>query len=212
MLAQVGLICVLFVAVSVPSSADLQLFYVGLRVATLLFVAEVVSRLVARQRDLMADVEAKAIRDPLTGALNRRGAISEAEAVRAVVARAGGHVTVTVVDLDGFKSVNDVQGHAAGDQLLAELVADWSSTLRTGDLLARVGGDEFVVVLPFTEPESAAALIDRMRASNPFPWSFGTVIWLPGEDLFAAVARADEHLYAHKLRRRFGMARPPLEE
>ena len=212
MLAQVGLLCVLFVAVSLPSSAELQLFYVGLRVATLLFVAEVVSRLMARQRDLIAEVQEQAVRDPLTGALNRRGALSEADAVRALVDRAGGHVTVTVVDLDGFKSVNDLQGHAAGDRLLAELVADWSTTLRSGDLLARVGGDEFVLVLPFTEPESAAVLLGRMRASNPFPWSVGTVVWEPDEDLFAAVARADEHLYAHKLRRRFGMAGPPLED
>ena len=212
MLAQVGLICLLFIAASLPGFAELQAFYVGLRVLTLLLVAEVVSRLMSRQRELITEVQEQAVHDPLTGALNRRGVVAEADRVRSVVGRAGGEVTVNVVDLDGFKALNDSCGHAAGDRLLADLVAGWSSTLRAGDLLARVGGDEFVVVLPFTDPETAAVLLDRMRASNPFPWSVGTVVWAPAEDLFGAVARADEHLYAHKLRRRFGMAGPPLED
>jgi diguanylate cyclase (GGDEF)-like protein len=116
---------------------------------------------------------------------------------------------VNAVDLDGFKALNDSRGHAAGDQVLVDLVSDWLSTLRAGDVLARVGGDEFVLVLPNTDAESAATLLDRMRTSNPFHWSVGTVVWRPEEDLVDAVARADQHLYAHKRRQRCASSDPP---
>jgi GGDEF domain-containing protein len=212
MLAHLGLICVLFAVASYVGPADLSDFYVALRIAILLLIAVVVSRLMTRQHELIAKVQEQAVRDPLTGALNRRGAADEAERVRAVVGRADGEVTVNVVDLDGFKALNDSSGHAAGDRLLTALVTDWSSTLRAGDVLARVGGDEFVLVLPQTDVDSAAVLLARMRAANPFPWSSGSVVWRCEEDLFAAVARADEHLYANKLRRRMGLAGPPLED
>jgi diguanylate cyclase (GGDEF)-like protein len=211
MLVHVGLMCVLFAVASLNGAGELDVFYVGVRVATVLLIAEVVSRFAARQRQLLAEIQGQAVHDPLTGALNRRGAVDEAEHVRGVVARAGGTTTVSVVDLDGFKGYNDSRGHAAGDRLLVDLVAAWARTLRAGDVLARVGGDEFVVVLPQTDPRSAEVLLDRMRAANPFPWSVGTVVWPPDEDLFAAVDRADELLYAHKLRRRFRLAGPPLE-
>ena len=109
---------------------------------------------------------------------------------------------MSVIDLDGFKAYNDGHGHAAGDRLLVGLTADWSSTLRTGDVLARVGGDEFVVVLPQTDLSSAEVLLARMRHANPFAWSVGTVVWRSDEDLFSAMARADDLLYGDKLRRR----------
>ena len=214
MLAQVGVICVLFVAVSLPSSTELQNFYVALRVATVLLVAEVVSRLMQRQRELIAEVQEQAVRDPLTGALNRRGAVLGAERLRAVVQRAGGSVTVTVLDL---RRVQGAQRHQrargrrpAARRARVRLVVD---TADVETCWRGSGAAEFVVVLPFADQQSAKkVLLDRMRAANPFPWSVGTVGWQPDEDLFAAVARADEHLYAHKLRRRFGMAGPPLED
>jgi diguanylate cyclase len=211
MLGQVALLCTSFAVASSAGAGDLQSFYVGMRVATVLLIAEVVWRLAARQRALLSEIQEQAVHDPLTGALNRRGAVAEAEQVRSVAARAGSTTTVNVVDLDGFKSYNDTHGHPAGDRLLSDLVTRWAATLRAGDVLARVGGDEFVVVLPQTDLDSAESLLARMRHAHPFPWSVGTVVWHPDENLFAAAARADELLYAHKLRRRFGLAGPPLE-
>jgi diguanylate cyclase (GGDEF)-like protein len=90
-------------------------------------------------------------------------------------------------------------------------VADWTSTLRAGDVLARVGGDEFIVVLPQTDADSAHEVLARMRDANSFPWSVGTVVWQPDEDLFTAAARADEFLYADKRRNRFPLAEHPLD-
>jgi diguanylate cyclase (GGDEF)-like protein len=212
MLGEVVLLCGLFVVASVVGAGGLQPFYVGVRVVSVLLVAEVVSRLVTSQRRLLADIEGQASHDPLTGALNRRGAVADAEQVRSVVERAGDALTVSVIDLDGFKGYNDTRGHAGGDRLLEELVRDWTATLRVGDVLARIGGDEFLLVLPQTDPEGAAVLLGRMREANPYPWTVGTTVWRPEEDLFAAAARADEVLYVGKLRRHFQQAGPPVEE
>jgi diguanylate cyclase (GGDEF)-like protein len=201
--------CALFVVGSTAGRGDLQAFYLCVSVVVVVLIAEVVSRLVARQRDLRAELREHALRDPLTGALNRRGAEVEAERVRGVVARAGGTTTVSVLDLDGFKGYNDSRGHPAGDELLIRLVRDWTAALRAGDVLARIGGDEFLVVLPQTDLEGAAVTLGRMRELNPFPWTVGTTVWQPAEDLFDAAARADDDLYVGKASRHVRGAGPP---
>jgi diguanylate cyclase (GGDEF)-like protein len=211
MLAQVALMSVLFALASTLGPAGLEPFYIGVRVASVVLVAEIVWRLVDRQRELLAEVSALSDHDPLTGALNRRGAVSEAERVRSVVARAGSSTTVSVVDLDGFKGYNDERGHQAGDRLLADLVAAWAATLRAGDVLARIGGDEFLVVLPQTDEEAATHLLTRMRAANPYPWTVGTTVWRPDEGLFDAAARADDALYAGKLTRHLRATGPTAD-
>jgi diguanylate cyclase (GGDEF)-like protein len=143
-----------------------------------------------------------AVHDPLTGALNRRGVVAEAEAVHAVTTRMGTPTSVVAIDLDGFKQVNDTQGHAAGDELLVSLVRAWSSQLRAGDVLARTGGDEFLLVLPNTDANAALGVVERLHGSHPFAWSSGIVDWDQDEDLDAAMARADALLYEEKSRRR----------
>jgi diguanylate cyclase (GGDEF)-like protein len=137
--------------------------------------------------------------DPLTGLLNRNGFLAAAIREHAIAQRSGNRLTLAVLDLDGFKQINDQRGHVVGDRLLADLGSSWRERLRTGDILARHGGDEFVLLLPATSPESASAALDRLRVDSlPVTWSVGVGEWLPGESLGECIARADSHMYRVK--------------
>jgi diguanylate cyclase (GGDEF)-like protein len=141
----------------------------------------------------------RASTDALTGALNRSGL---QEAARRLMLRRRRHddrrVAVVAVDLDGFKAVNDHGGHASGDRLLAEATAAWRGALRDGDVLARTGGDEFIILMPDTEPAEAGVVLARLRAAHPVAWSAGVTGWRDGEPLAACLERADRELYAVK--------------
>jgi diguanylate cyclase (GGDEF)-like protein len=137
--------------------------------------------------------------DPLTGLLNRSGFLVAANREHAIAQRTGNPLTVAVLDLDGFKQINDLQGHAVGDRVLADLGRSWDERLRAGDILARHGGDEFVLLLPATTAEGAVAVLDRLRDKRlPVTWSVGIGTWLAGESLEECIARADTHLYSVK--------------
>lgn len=137
--------------------------------------------------------------DSLTGALNRSGL---AEAARRLSLRrrstSSRQVTVAALDLDGFKAVNDRTGHAAGDRLLADAATAWRAVLRHDDVLARVGGDEFIVLMPDTSSTEATTVLDRLRASHPVAWSAGLATWHTDEPIEACIQRADRELYAAK--------------
>ena len=108
-------------------------------------------------------------RDPLTGCLNRR-AFYEAfarEADRS--ARLGAPLSVLSIDLDRFKVLNDAYGHAFGDEILRQLARRFTALVRSHDLVVRWGGEEFVVLLPHTEPADAASLAERIRAGVESP-------------------------------------------
>lgn len=136
--------------------------------------------------------------DPLTGLPNRRAIerILLRELARA--ARGDGTVAVAVLDLDGFKSVNDRLGHAGGDRLLVEMTASWAHQLRAGDILGRVGGDEFVLILPGTGVDEALRVVERCRERGRQAFSAGVAAPGPSGDLEDLLRRADEACYRAK--------------
>jgi diguanylate cyclase (GGDEF)-like protein/putative nucleotidyltransferase with HDIG domain len=124
--------------------------------------AELIGMAIANTEEV-ARLEADATTDPLTGLANHR---AFQERLQAEVGRAGRHgrpVAVALVDVDRFKDVNDAGGHAAGDQVLRAVAAHLREHLRAEDLLARVGGDEFAVLLPEAGAAEAAAALERAR-------------------------------------------------
>lgn len=139
--------------------------------------------------------------DPLTEVLNRHGFEDQAHLVEALARRAGNRIFVGFLDLDAFKRFNDEHGHDAGDRLLADVAHGWSGALRAGDLLVRWGGDEFVVVLAARSLEEAEAVVSRLRAVHPAPWTYGITEWLDGERIESVIARADAALLSAKARR-----------
>jgi diguanylate cyclase (GGDEF)-like protein len=137
--------------------------------------------------------------DELTGALNRRGLQAVAGTLRARRRRCRERHAVAVLDLDGFKAINDGRGHHVGDQLLAEASAAWRGALRGADVLARTGGDEFVVVMPGTSADEAERVLERLRVAYPVAWSAGVTSWAPAEEpLTSCLQRADRRLYEAK--------------
>jgi diguanylate cyclase (GGDEF)-like protein len=143
-------------------------------------------------------LRAQLVTDPLTGLLNRAGFRQAAERVLSLAGRSDVPVGVALIDLDGFKQVNDRHGHAAGDELLAELGDAWRRELRGSEVLARLGGDEFALVLAGAGREGAGDALRRLRSTSPTGWSVGVVEWRRGESLDRAMARADEELYRAK--------------
>lgn len=148
--------------------------------------------------------------DQLTGLLNRGGFLAAAVRERAIADRSRAPLSVAVLDLNGFKLVNDSLGHAAGDRLLADLALAWRMRLRAGDVLARHGGDEFVLLLPGTDIGEATQALQRLHAPEvPITWSAGVSEWLSGEDLDTCLAKADRELYAAKDSRRIRVTAAP---
>ncbi len=146
--------------------------------------------------NLSESLRQRADTDPLTGLLNRNGFLALAARERAIADRTHTPLTIAVLDLNGFKQINDRLGHAAGDRVLAELGREWQARLRAGDILARHGGDEFVLLLPATLPPEADGVLERLRWEGlPVDWSVGISGWQSGEDLDACLARADRGLY-----------------
>lgn len=160
--------------------------------------------------ELSESLRRQADTDPLTGLLNRSGFLTAANREHAIAQRTGSPLTVAVLDLDGFKQINDLHGHGVGDRLLVDLARSWRERLRAGDILARHGGDEFVLLLPATVVQAAGTVLDRLRDERlPVRWSTGVCTWLPGESLDRCLARADAHLYSVKNAMRISDTRKP---
>ncbi len=142
--------------------------------------------------------------DPLTGLYDRRSFDRLLEMSIARTNRYGWPFTLVMLDLDHFKTVNDEQGHQAGDSVLRDLGERFRRALRFGDNAGRIGGDEFAMILPNTEPDLVPALLDRVRSAEgvqrPCPaFSFG-VAQCPDEatEFDELVQLADSRLYEAK--------------
>jgi diguanylate cyclase (GGDEF)-like protein len=137
--------------------------------------------------------------DGLTGLANRRGFDDALDEAMRVSTRTGAQFSVALVDVDHFKAVNDEHGHAAGDELLRSVAADWGSRLPRGALLARHGGDEFALLLPAHQGPAALQVVEELRrASSHTALSVGVAQHEPGELASQVMRRADAALYRAK--------------
>jgi diguanylate cyclase (GGDEF)-like protein len=184
----------------------------GLRSALLLgsiatIVGLAIQGLVASLRDrerereeLLARLREQAGTDELTGLANLRVWNHALDTGLARAARTGEPLAIALVDLDHFKTINDTRGHAAGDALLRQLATALEAELRPGDVLARIGGDEFGLLLPGCSAETAAATVERLARAAPAPHTFsaGVAEWDGAETPQRLVERADSALYAAK--------------
>ncbi|QNG35544.1 bifunctional diguanylate cyclase/phosphodiesterase [Geodermatophilaceae bacterium NBWT11] len=138
-----------------------------------------------------------ASRDPLTDLKNRRGFDQAMQELLATGDDAP--LSGALLDLDGFKAVNDTQGHAAGDLVLRQVAEAWTSELPAGAVLARHGGDEFALLLPGLAGTEALALVRGVCARHPeLRLSVGVAQHVPGESAAQLMRRADQALYAAK--------------
>lgn len=162
---------------------------------------------IAHRKLVEGELAVAAYTDQLTGLANRRAFLAEFER-RA--ASASGHGCVAMLDLDHFKRVNDVHGHDAGDEVLRRFAAVARGCLRDGDMLARIGGEEFAVLLPGAGLAQAQVVCDRIRrAISTAPTSYGgmallvtvsggVAAWASGADRQATLREADIALYRAK--------------
>lgn len=169
--------------------------------------AIVVLALERRNQGLLGRLAAEARTDPLTGLVNRRGLEERATVQIAHARRDNSPIALATFDLDHFKRINDTWGHATGDRVLVRLAHLLRREARDIDAIARVGGEEFVVLLPGTDLDGARGFTARIRAGladesvGELPTvrvSVGIVSIVAPDDLSILLERADSALYAAK--------------
>lgn len=171
---------------------------------------------VGRLRARLAEVEGLADRDALTPLLNRRALMRELSRIRAFCQRYGAAASLVYFDIDGLKGINDQLGHAAGDAALRTMAERLSANVRASDVVGRMGGDEFAIILAQADGAAADAKAQAVAAaiegepvrfgdwSAPLHVSWGVAEIRPDGDPEAVVAEADRAMYARKRRRRAG--------
>jgi diguanylate cyclase (GGDEF)-like protein len=199
---------------------QIELFHLAFVVTALPTVALLVGRLSQlrlerreQRRELgeaLALVQRAAMQDELTGLPNRRHMQYWMAQALARERRSGQPLAMALIDLDYFKRINDAHGHETGDRALSIFAHEARSLLRETDLLARWGGEEFLLGMPDTRPETALLVLERLRdrLSDHEAWSLcpqamvtfsaGLTQALPGQGLEQLLVRADAALYEAK--------------
>jgi diguanylate cyclase (GGDEF)-like protein len=183
-------------------------WYAG-RSLTVVATGVVLIAMLASFRRLKAQADRDALLDPLTHLSNRRGALAALELMILQARRTGNPLAVITLDLDWFKAVNDQAGHEAGDRVLVEVGQVLTSCSRGGDVAARLGGEEFLVILHDTDGAAVLVAAERLRSlisavvvprvSATVTASVGATVLEPGDLNPAAVLRrADAALYDAK--------------
>lgn len=190
-----------------PSTYNLVFFAFG----TLALPALTLGAVMMATARVISDTAYAADHDHLTGASSRRAFFAFAEREHARARRHAGGLALLLVDVDHFKRINDTHGHAVGDEVLRELVLRTQDVIRKVDYCARLGGEEFAVLLPEVGADTARTVAERLRATldrslprgaSALPVSYtvsiGVAMLMEGETLASLMARADAALYAAK--------------
>lgn len=164
--------------------------------------------MIAQLRSLYEGERHSSRTDALTKIPNRRAFLEVLETEKGRAQRYGSALTLAYLDLDNFKAVNDRFGHARGDQLLRVVAKTMQDKVRQVDIVARIGGDEFAVLLPETAADSAEAVLQKLHAlldaamrqrKWPVTFSMGAVTFQPPPDSTQEmISKADEAMYAAK--------------
>ena len=165
---------------------------------------------IARRKELEDELRQLAYTDALTGAANRRHFLELCDKELERAKRYGRPMALLMMDIDHFKRINDSHGHALGDEVLKRLVETCQADLRGQDVLGRLGGEEFAVVMPECTLEAAEMVAERLRrtlaavavpaagGSVNFTVSIGVTDWAPERSLEATLELADKAMYAAK--------------
>jgi diguanylate cyclase (GGDEF)-like protein len=158
------------------------------------------SLLLRRVQGQSARLRELALEDPLTGLPNRRSLQAYLGQALQRARRAREPLSVAMIDLDHFKAFNDENGHPAGDGLLKAATAAWGMHVRGTDMLARVGGEEFVLVMPAADIDEAEAIVAKLRDATPLGQTFSAGIAVAGADALPdeLIAWADAAMYEAK--------------